>query len=92
MKTLKQVEISYKKVDLIPEQMEQGVIYISDKYGVANHLCLCGCGKQTVMPLGVNEWNYTEDNGKISFSPSVGNYQFPCRSHYIITKSKANFV
>jgi len=32
------------------------------------------------------------EDGKVSFTPSVGNYQIPCKSHYIITKSVANFV
>jgi hypothetical protein len=37
-------------------------------------------------------WHMTEKDGKVSFTPSIGNYQLPCKSHYIITKNKANFV
>ncbi len=38
-------------------------------------------------------WDFTKnDNGTITFTPSVGNFQFPCKSHYIITNSVANFV
>lgn len=46
------------------------------------------------MPFDKKErgWNLIEKNGKISFTPSVGNQQFPCGSHYIITNNIANFV
>lgn len=71
---------------------KESVIYISDKYGVSIHRCLCGCGSKTVMPLGKGHWNYEIKNEKLTMSPSVGNYQMPCKSHYIITNGVANFV
>lgn len=94
MKTIKQVEVTPVYVEFIPEHrlMEEGKIYISKKYSTANHRCLCGCGEQTVTPLIPGEWRLTENNDKISLSPSISNYQMPCKSHYIITNNKANFV
>ena len=92
MKTIKKVDIKPVFVEFIPEIMEANVLYVSDKFGVANHLCLCGCQTQTVTPLGENEWNYTVDkDGKITMSPSILNNQ-TCDSHYIIRKNVANFV
>lgn len=95
METKKRVDLTYKKVETMPdlEGFEDNVVYISDKFGVAIHKCMCGCGIQTVMPIGEKGWNYNIDkNDNLSMHPSVGNYQFPCESHYIIYKGGANFV
>lgn len=97
MKTLKTIEIEPVFFDgTLPayETMEEGKIYISEEYGVSIHKCLCGCGEKTVLPIDpVHGWNLIKhESGKVSFIPSVGNYQMPCKSHYIITKNKANFV
>lgn len=93
MKTLKQVTIIPKFVHYIPDPMEQGVLYISKEYGVANHLCLCGCGAETVTPIGgPNDWQLIENGDKVSLIPSIANYQMPCKSHYILTNNVANFV
>ena len=91
MKTLKKVEIEPVWIETIPNEMEQGKIYISEKYQTANHLCLCGCGNQTITPFGERSkmWGLVkEKDGKISLTGSVGNYSFPCKSHYIITKKR----
>lgn len=99
MKTLKKVEITFEYVEFIPDERKENVIYISEKYGTTVHNCLCGCGEKTIMPIDniINGHDYgwkliKESNGKISFTPSVGNYQIPCKSHYIITNNIANFV
>lgn len=78
----------------IPEvrEMEQGKIYISHEFNIASHRCLCGCGLETVTPLNESGWTLTDRDGKITMSPSIGNFQYPCKSHYIITKGVANFV
>tara|TARA_R110002126_G_scaffold144499_1_gene290609 strand:- start:219 stop:500 length:282 start_codon:yes stop_codon:yes gene_type:complete len=92
MKTIKKVEIEPVFVEFIPDTLEENKIYISEEYGSAIHNCLCGCGEQTVMPLYGNGWQLIkQNNGKISFTPSVGNYQLPCKLHYIITNNIANF-
>jgi len=93
MKTLQQVPIQPVYVEFIPEQLEPGKLYISEVYETAVHACLCGCGEQTVTPLGAGQWTLTKSaTGLVSLSPSIGNYQFACRSHYIITRNVANFV
>lgn len=94
MKTLEKVEITPVFLDgyMIPfEEMEDGRVYISEKYGVSIHRCLCGCGTQTVMPFkGPNPWNLIkEQDGTISFTPSILN---PDGGHYIITKNVANML
>lgn len=95
MKTKKRVEVKHIKVQNLPfiDKMEENTIYISDKYGISEHKCLCGCGKRVATPLGYKEWSYKIDTkNRLSMHPSIGNYQYPCKSHYIIYKGGANFV
>lgn len=93
MKTLKKVEIEPIFVYYMPDVLEENKVYISEEFGVAIHNCLCGCKVKTVTPLGNNEWTLTKHtDGKVSLSPSIFNNQFPCKSHYILTKNVANFV
>jgi len=76
--------------EFIPEVLEEGILYISLEYEVAIHLCCCGCKEQTVTPFNKNGWNLTINTVKneVSLTPSIGNFQFPCKSHYFITNNK----
>jgi hypothetical protein len=90
MKTLKKVPVSFKECDdYFPDIREEGVIYISREFQVAEHKCLCGCGLPSVTPLDQG-WDVITDNGKVTIRPSVLNQH--CGSHYIITNGVANFV
>ena len=93
MKTLKKVNLILKEVDFIPEhnKMEFGVFYYSKKYNISNHLCVCGCGQQTALPIKKGEWEILCDKDKFSISPSIL-HRLGCQSHYIITNSIANIV
>ena len=71
-------------VDHIPEQLDDGVLYVSMRFGTVVHRCACGCGEEVVTPLGPVEWRLTYDGRTISLEPSIGNWSFPCRSHYWI--------
>jgi len=77
-------QISHEFVEFIPERLEQGVIYVSRRYSTASHLCCCGCGLKVVTPLNAAKWQLSERNGTISLHPSIGNWSFPCKSHYWI--------
>lgn len=83
---MKTLQLKTEEVDVMPEQMVDGIIYVSRKYGIAIHLCACGCGIQTVTPFkGPNSWTLTDGINGITLRPSIGNQQFPCKSHYWIT-------
>lgn len=71
----------------IPADPEQGNLYISMTYETAVHLCACGCGTKVVTPFGPNDWTLTFD-GTVSLDHSVGNGQFPCKSHYFIERNQ----
>jgi hypothetical protein len=75
-------------VEFIPEQLDQGKIYISETYATSAHKCCCGCGNKVVTPLNPTGWKLTVDNGRVSLYPSIGNWSFPCRSHYWIKRNE----
>ena len=95
MKTIKTVIVTPVFVkEYLPErkEMEQGKIYISRTWKGSSHLCLCGCGVECYLPHNKNGWDLTDHgNNRISISPSILQ-RFDCKSHYIITNNKANFV
>ncbi|WP_246672960.1 DUF6527 family protein [Mesorhizobium sp. B2-3-11] len=75
-------------VEYIPEDVEPGVLYISRRFSTATHLCCCGCGREVVTPFNPAKWSIAEHDGKVSLSPSIGNWGFPCRSHYIVSGNR----
>lgn len=87
-KRLKHKELAVEFVESIPENMRDGVLYISTKYATAIHKCCCGCGNEVVTPLSPAQWSLSFDGESVSLEPSIGNWNFPCRSHYWITQNK----
>lgn len=85
---MKQSALRPQFVEFIPEQLEDGVLYVSQRYRTAAHCCCCGCGSEVVTPLGPADWTLEVDNGAITLHPSVGNWSLPCRSHYLIRQGK----
>lgn len=78
-------------VEFIPEKLEPGILYVSRRYSTASHLCCCGCGMEVVTPLNPAKWGLTEVNGTVSLNPSVGNWSFPCQSHYWISGNRVQW-
>jgi len=87
-------EISPNYCEVIPDRLEPGKLYISEKYSVAIHLCACGCGCKTVTPLGEGEWTITKNNDLVTLRPSIGNWagEKPYHAHYYITNNKVEFL
>jgi hypothetical protein len=78
----------------IPTEKKHGVLYISEKYEVAVHLCACGCGQQSVTPLRNGEWNITKNGDKVSILPSIGNFtgERPnYHAHYFIRENQIDW-
>lgn len=85
------VQLRPQQVEYMPpdDQLVGGVLYISLPFEVAIHLCGCGCGTKVVTPLGTGGWTLTDHgDGEFSLSPSVGNFQIPCKSHYWIKRNQ----
>lgn len=79
-------------VEVIPEDVEEGVLYISRRFRTATHLCACGCGTKVVTPLKPAKWALSEDGGLVTLRPSIGRWQLPCKSHYWITDNEIEWA
>ena len=78
-------KIRLERVHYMPQDLSPGVLYVSEEFGVAAHLCACGCGTKVRTPIGPAEWSVKETDGGPTLRPSVGNWQQACQSHYLIT-------
>lgn len=87
-------EIVPEYVEFMPEILEHGKLYISDRFELAIHLCACGCGIKAVTPIGETEWTLTKNDGKVTLRPSIGNFKWenPYHAHYFITDNKINWL
>ena len=79
-------------VDSVPAQLEAGVLYVSQKYRTVIHLCCCGCGREVVTPLGPARWSMSVVGDRVTLSPSIGNWSYPCRSHYWIRSNRVEWA
>lgn len=85
------MRLEHKFVEFIPRDLEEGVLYISIRFSTAVHKCACGCGIKTVTPISPTDWKLSFNGKYVSLYPSIGNWQFPCRSHYWITENKVRW-
>ena len=91
---MKTTELTPNYCDYIPDELKEGVLYISTNFKIAIHLCACGCGEQTVTPLGKDEWTLKDGGGKITLRPSIGNFlgESPYHAHYYVTENKIEWL
>lgn len=79
-------------VDAIPENIERGTLYISIEFATSVHKCCCGCDMEVVTPFTPTDWQLIFDGVSVSLRPSIGNWSFPCRSHYWITNNEVQWA
>ena len=87
MKSLK-----HRFVEGMPSKLDDGILYISIAYDTILHRCACGCGHEVNTPLGRTDWSLTYNGETVSLWPSVGNWSFPCRSHYVIKNNRIHWA
>ncbi len=80
--------INHEFVDYIPDAIKEGTVYVCVPFATVVHRCCCGCGNEVVTPLSPTDWKLIFDGQSISLDPSVGNWSFPCQSHYWIRRNK----
>jgi hypothetical protein len=85
--------LEHRFVDEIPVELEEATLYISMRNEVAVHRCASGCGLDVVTPLGRGKgnWSFFFD-GAVTLRPSVGNWNYECRSHYVITRGEVLWI
>jgi hypothetical protein len=81
---MKTEQFILQRVHYMPKVLESGILYVSEEFGAAAHLCACGCESKIRTPLGPTEWSLKETPRGPSLWPSVGNWQKACQSHYVI--------
>lgn len=79
-------------VERFPDHLEPGILYVSIKFANMSHLCCCGCGHEVITPLDPKDWQMIYDGKTISVHPSIGNWDLPCRSHYIIRNGRIHWA
>jgi len=79
-------------VEFIPENIEDGKLYISEVYQTAIHKCCCGCREEVVTPLSPADWQLRKVGQKVSLRPSIGNWNYRCKSHYFITENRIEWA
>jgi hypothetical protein len=84
--------LAHEFVEFIPDNLKEGVVYVSILYATVAHKCCCGCGKEIVTPLSPTDWKLIFDGKTISLHPSIGNWSFPCRSHYWIRNNRVQWA
>lgn len=84
MTRIRHTRLDHRFVEQMPEVLEPGVLYVSMTYATAAHKCCCGCGLEVITPITPTDWQIIFDGETVSLYPSIGNWNQPCRSHYII--------
>lgn len=85
-------EVEHRFVDTAPEPLDEGIVYVSVRYATVLHLCGCGCRSEIVTPISRQGWSLIFDGVTVSLHPSIGNWNYPCRSHYWIRHNRIEWA
>jgi hypothetical protein len=83
--------VQHQFVEFIPDDIQEGILYISIPYATVIHKCACGCGNEVVTPLSPEDWQFTFDGKTVSLYPSIGSRNLMCKSHYWITQNQIEY-
>lgn len=83
---MKQKVYSTEFVDRMPEKedMVNGIVYVAPHFECVLHKCMCGCGEVISTPITQGQWSWEFDGRNICLTPSIGNFSYPCKSHYFL--------
>ncbi len=88
----REAHLTHEFVEYIPDQLKEGTVYLSLAFATAAHKCCCGCGNTVITPLSPTDWKLIFDGESISLDPSIGNWSFPCKSHYWIKRNRVKWA
>lgn len=83
--------IKHSFVEYVPDELDDGILYISISYTTATHKCFCGCGWEVTTPIAPNAWELIYNGQYVSLNPSVGSRNLKCRSHYWIRRNRVDW-
>jgi hypothetical protein len=87
-----EIILKHEFVEFIPDELQQGTIYVTIRFATASHLCCCGCGSKVVTPIRPTDWKLIFDGRTISLDPSIGNWSLACQSHYWIRNNRVRWA
>lgn len=81
----------YRLVNRIPKQMEESIVYHTEEFELAGLLCACGCEHRItlIVPESHRVW---DEGGYATIQPSVGVFDAPCKSHYVIRAGNVQWL
>jgi len=82
---------SYEAVDHIPSDMREGIVYHTEEFELAGLLCACGCGHRVTLLVPDSHRVWSQD-GMATVRPSIGVFDAPCKSHYVITAGRVEWL
>jgi hypothetical protein len=82
---------SYLAVDRIPRELSEGVVYHNKDFELGAMLCACGCGHRVEL-LVPDSHQITSADGLATIRPSVAVCDAACKSHYIITAGRVQWL
>jgi hypothetical protein len=88
----RQTVLTHEFVEYIPKDLDAGRLYVSISFRTVAHKCCCGCGNEVVTPLSPTDWTLIFDGESMSLDPSIGNWNFNCRSHYWIRRNRVEWA
>jgi hypothetical protein len=83
---------THKFVKAFPDKLDEGILYVSVEFGTASHRCFCGCGSEVYTRFSPRDWSMTFNGETVSLKPSIGNWSFPCQSHYVLSGGRVNWA
>lgn len=83
---------THKFVKAFPEQLDEGVLYVSVEFATAAHRCFCGCGSEVYTRFSPTDWSMKFDGQTVTINPSIGNWSFACQSHYILANGRIRWA
>lgn len=86
------IRFEHRFVDEIPDQLAERCLYVCIPYATAVHLCACGCGTEVVTPFTPTDWPLTFNGESVSLHPSIGNWSYPCGSHYVLHRNQIRWA
>lgn len=86
------MRLKLEHVYYMPKDLEQGILYVSKEFETSAHLCACKCGSKVRTPLGPTEWTLRETKKGPTLTPSIGNWQLECQSHYWIFEGEVKWA
>ena len=84
--------LTHRFVENIPDDIEEDTLYVCIQFATVVHKCCSGCGREVVTPLSPTDWSLSFDGKTVSLYPSIGNWSFPCQSHYWIRSDRVVWV